>query len=165
MGKKSKRRTGRGKGNAPGGGAVRVLPIDDAADPSAAGARAGTERDTLPSNVETEEAVTERVDTAAAFARVLEGIKPLESLKGIINTNADPLLCATKDCSRKLGFWSIETNSLMLCCGKQVCPECNPTHVDLVGNEGCRFCGLLKVERSLQELLGLVPYRSSLGPT
>ena len=142
MGKKSRRRTGRGKGNASGGGAASVLDaaIDDGADPSAAGAGLGTERDTLPSNVETEEAVTERVDTAAALARILKGITPRESLKGIVNTNADPLQCASKDCSRKLDFWSIGTNKLMRCCGKQFCAECNPLPVDLLGNVRCSGC-------------------------
>ena len=141
MGKKSKRRAaGRGRGNAFGGGSgsgPSATVSGDVVDPSAAaaasgaGAGAGTGRDSrMHSNAV--------VKAAAAFANMLEGIKPRESLQGIVNTNDDPLLCAGRDCSSKLDLWDcgITMRYTMLCCGKRFCPDCYPAWNERCG--GCR---------------------------
>ena len=58
-------------------------------------------------------------------------------LKGIINSNDDPMACAV--CADLLDFASDYGFVRLECCGKWTCPECDERGVD-IRHKGCSFC-------------------------
>ena len=58
-------------------------------------------------------------------------------LKGIINSNDDPMACAV--CADLLDFASDYGFVRLECCGKWTCPECDERGTD-IRRKGCSFC-------------------------
>ena len=141
MGKKSKRRGG-GTSN---GGRARCRA--KARGGTIGGdANAGTLALVPAGGAATRKASKSEIEDAMAL---LENVRPLDSLKGIVSTNDDPNKCAWCGGDIIFSIGSQNRTFQMGCCGKSACKSCcekissnslETRVADLLGEKRCIFC-------------------------